>query len=135
MFTSRPGRRAACTGAVALSAAVVLLGAAAPASAKSGDVVKRAACSGASVTKLKLSAEGSRMETELEVDSNRTGQRWSVGLYRIGTKVASTTAVTRAPSGSFSVRRLVSNGAGRETVKGLATNSSTGEVCRVAARF
>jgi hypothetical protein len=43
--------------------------------------------------------------------------------------------VTRAPSGSFSVRRLVSNGAGRETVKGLATNSSTGEVCRVTARF
>jgi hypothetical protein len=122
-------------GAVAVIAAVMVGGTALPAAAKDGDVVKRAACSANTVSELKLSAEGRRIETEFEVDSNRTGQKWSVAIYRNGTKVVSKTAVTRAPSGSFTVRALLANGAGRETVKGLAKNRTTGEVCRVTARF
>jgi hypothetical protein len=135
MISTRTRRTVGHLGAVALGAALVVGGAAAPAAAKSGDIVKRAACSGKTVTKLKLSAEGRKIETEFEVDSNRNGQRWNWTIYRNGTAAASGKAVTRGPSGSFEVRRLLANGSGRETVKGLAKNPRTGEVCRVTARF
>jgi hypothetical protein len=135
MGTSRPIRWTGLAGAVVVGAALVVGGTALPAAAKDGDVVKRATCSGTSVTTLKLSAEGRRIETEFEVDSNRNGQRWSVAIYRNGTKSVSTAAVTKAPSGSFSVRALLADSAGRETVKGLASNGATGEVCRVTAVF
>jgi hypothetical protein len=135
MITTITRKTVAYLGTVALGAALVVGGAAMPAAAKDGDVIARAACSGKSVTKLKLSAEGSRIETEFEVDSNRNGQKWDWTIYRNGKAASTGKSVTRAPSGSFSVRRLVANGAGRDTVKGLAKNPRTGEVCRVSARF
>ena len=117
-----------------LLSAVVLATAAFPAAslAKDGDVRRAGTCSGASSVKLKLSPENGRIETELEVDQNRNGVRWTVVLRRNGTRVARTTAVTRAPSGSFEVRRLLANGAGADTITGRATSPS-GEVCRVRA--
>jgi hypothetical protein len=135
MGTSRSVRWTGLAGAVAVGAALVVGGTALPAAAKDGDVVKRAACGGKSVTKLKLSPEGRRIEAEFEVDSNRNGQRWSVAISRNGTEAVSRTAVTKAPSGSFTVRALLIDTSGRETVRGLARNRATGEVCRVTATF
>jgi hypothetical protein len=135
MNASRLGRWGSYAAIAALSAGAVVGGGALPATAKEGDVIKRAACSAKSVTKLKLSSENGRIETEFEVDSNRNGQRWNVAIYSGGATKVSTTAVTRAPSGSFTVRTLLANGAGRETVKGLAKNRTTGEVCRVTATW
>ena len=68
-------------------------------------------CTKASTSKLKLGREDAGTEVEFEVDQNRNGVRWRVVLFRNGTRVASRTAVTRAPSGSFEAR-FVTAGAG-----------------------
>jgi hypothetical protein len=106
---------------------------AAPAVAKDGDVLARGTCSGASTAKLKLSAENGRIEVEFEVDQNRNGVRWNVVLTRNGTRVASLSRVTRAPSGSFEARRVLTNGAGADVVR--ATASRNGERCSARATF
>ncbi len=97
--------------------------------AKDGDVRVAGTCSKASTSKLKLSREDAGTEVELEVDQNRNGVRWSVVLFRNGTRVASRTAVTRAPSGSFEAR-FVRAGGGRFTARAA---SPSGEVCRATA--
>lgn len=100
--------------------------------AKDGDVRVRGACSKSSTAKLKLSAENSRIETEFEVDQNRSGVSWTVTLRRGGVVAASTRATTRAPSGSFTVRRLLTDGPGADTVTARAVSPS-GEVCTARA--
>lgn len=116
-----------------LAGALMAIGPAA-ALAKDGDVRVSGTCSKASSAKLKLSAENSRIETEFEVDQNRTGVRWTVTLRHNGRLVTSTKATTRAPSGSFSIRRLLANGAGADTVTARAVSPS-GEICTARARF
>ena len=74
--------------------------------AKGGDRPGRGVCTQSSTAKLKLSGEDGRIEVEFEVDQNRNGVPWKVTLRRNGSLVASATATTRAPSGSFSVRRV-----------------------------
>lgn len=105
------------------------------AGAKDRDVRVAGRCSGASTAKLKLSEEHRLIETEFEVDANRTGQLWHVVLRRNGTVVLNRFAVTRPPSGSFEVRRLLVDGPGTETVTAWARNVRTGEVCRASATW
>jgi hypothetical protein len=103
-------------------------------SAKDGDVLVQGACTGLTTSKLKLSEEDGRIEVEFEVDQNRNGVRWTVTLRRPATVLARTTRVTRGPSGSFELRRVVGNRAGPDRIIARATRSS-GEVCRAAATF
>jgi hypothetical protein len=118
----------------ALTAVVALLArGAGPALAKDGDVLVRGACTGASTSKLKLSADNGRIEVEFEVDQNRNGVPWKVVLTRNGVKVAQLTRVTRAPSGSFEARRLVANRAGADVIRATATRN--GERCSARATF
>jgi len=120
--------RIAATAAVvtALAAAVAVPVAA----AKDGNGVRvRGACTAGSESKLKLSREDGRVEVEFEVDQNRNGVPWKVTLRRNGRLVASTTATTRAPSGSFTVRRVVAGG----RIAAVATRSS--ERCSASASF
>jgi hypothetical protein len=117
--------------AVALAAALVAIPAT---SAKDGDVLVRGACTGPSSSKLKLSEEEGRIEVEFEVDQNRNGVRWTVTLRRPTTLLVRTTRVTRGPSGSFELRRVVGNRVGSDRIIARATRSS-GEVCRAAATF
>jgi hypothetical protein len=124
-------RRALLAGAVA-AIALTMLAPAAP--AKDGDVVVRRACSAGSTVELKLSEEDGRIEVELEVDQNRNGVRWTALLRRNGRVAARAAAVTRAPSGSFTVRRVLANGAGQDVVAARATRRS-GEVCAARAVF
>jgi hypothetical protein len=106
-----------------------------PAFAKDGDVIKRGSCSGATDWKLKASPEDGRIEVEAEVDSNRNGQTWSWRLNHNGSVSARGTATTKAPSGSFEVRRVVVNLAGADRMVFRAQNTRSGEVCRGVVTF
>jgi hypothetical protein len=96
--------------------------------AKDGDVRVAGSCSAASTSKLKLSREDRGVEVEFEVDQNRNGVRWHVVLLRNGSRVASRTAVTRGPSGSFEAR-FVSSAGGRF----VARAQRAGESCAARA--
>jgi uncharacterized membrane protein YgdD (TMEM256/DUF423 family) len=122
------------TAAIAGLAAVAALAFASAAFAKDGDVRVQGRCTGAATAKLKLSEEDGRIEVEFEVDQNRNGVRWQVVLKRNGTAFFSGSRVTRAPSGSFEVRRLTADGPGTDVVTARAT-SPGGQVCRATARF
>ena len=116
-----------------LSGVLALLAVGSPALAKDGDVLVRGTCTGRSAAKLKLSGENSRIEIEVEVDQNRNGVPWTVVLTRDGTRVARATRVTKAPSGSFSVRKLVANPAGVDVIRAVATRR--GETCTIRASW
>ncbi|MDX6565343.1 MAG: hypothetical protein QOE10_1005 [Gaiellales bacterium] len=116
-----------------VAATLALVGAAligAPAaSAKGGDGVKvRGTCTQSSSAKLKLSREDSGIQIEFEVDQNRNAVPWRVTLQRNGSQIASATATTRAPSGSFEFRRLTPGGG-----TFVASASRVGERCTVTA--
>ncbi len=116
---------------VALAAALVLTvaGAAAPAGAKAGDVVRTGSCSGTSTWKLKLSPDSTGIQVEFEVDSNVVGQTWGVKILENGTRIFKGTRDTVGPSGSFTVNVLGTDTAGTDSFKGKATNAATGELC------
>jgi hypothetical protein len=128
--------KAAGFGALALiGAAMLAFPAAASVAAKDGDVIRTGSCTNNSDWKLKLSPENGAIEVEFEVDSNVNGQTWNVKLKKDGNVFFSGQKTTKAPSGSFQVRRVVNNGAGTETFVAKATNPATGEVCRGSATF
>jgi hypothetical protein len=123
-------RRLIAVGLVSAAALVVV-----PAtSAKDGDVLVRGSCTNASSSKLKLSPEDGRIEVEFEVDQNRNGVRWSIVLRRPARVVFRGTRITRGPSGSFELRRVVADAAGGDRIIARGTSPS-GEVCRAAATF
>jgi hypothetical protein len=126
MFTTR---------VITLAATLAVSGAAltvAPiASAKNSPSVRvQGVCTRSSTANLKLSSDDSRIEVEFQVDQNRNGVPWKVTLRRNGSLVTATTATTHAPSGSFSLRRVISGAHG--TVTAAATRSS-GERCTAQA--
>jgi hypothetical protein len=111
---------------------VALVPLAATATANDDDVERAGTCTGGTSAELKLSPENGRIETEFEVDQNRNGVTWRVVLRRNGAVAARTQGTTRAPSGSFEVRRVLANGAGADTVTARAVSPS-GEVCTASA--
>lgn len=125
--------RTAAATAVLTLATVGVIGA--PAQAGSGDVVKRGSCTGSADWKLKVGPEDGRLEVEGEVDSNRVGQRWTWSLSQDGVMKASGASTTAGASGSFSVRRLLANTAGTDTIVFRAVRSATGESCRGVVIF
>jgi hypothetical protein len=122
-------------GAAALGVALVAAVGAQPASAKGLDVRAQGTCSHGSTWKLKAKADNGRIETELEVDSNRVGQAWSVRLADNGVLAWSGTRTTVAPSGSFSVGRLLANRAGSDRITASTRTASTGETCSAVVVF
>ncbi len=122
-------------GTVALALALVTTLGAQPASAKGLQARASGHCSKGSAWTLKARADHGRIQTELEVDSNRVGQSWSVRLTDNGVAVYTGTQVTRAPSGSFSLERRITNRAGSDTVRATARAASTGETCSASVRF
>jgi hypothetical protein len=119
---------------ILMSAALGLALAARPADAKDGDVLVAGTCTGASTSKLNLSDENGRIEVEFEVDQNRNGVRWAVGLTQNGARVARLARTTRPPSGSFEARIVARNAAGADVFRARAT-SPRGEVCTARARW
>ena len=125
-------RRLAASGAIA---ALLVSGASLPAQAGDGDVIREGDCSGRADWKLKVSPEDGRLEVEAEIDSNRTGQRWTWRLRHNGTLSASGVRYTRGPSGSFEVRRLMVNLRGTDTITVIARRPATGQTCRGVVQF
>jgi hypothetical protein len=108
----------------------------APASAAKGVEARSSGkCSIASTWKLKAKADNGRIEVEYEVDSNRVGQTWSVRVTDDGVRVATASATTTAPSGSFELARRIVNTSGTDTITAIATYAPTGEVCRGTVVF
>jgi hypothetical protein len=89
-------------------------------------------CTGDSTAKLKVKRDRGRLKTEFEVDQNVNGVAWAVKLSRNDKVVVTTTRTTHAPSGSFSIERRLTNGAGPDKISASAT-SPTGEVCTATA--
>ncbi|MCC6832874.1 MAG: hypothetical protein IT200_16170 [Thermoleophilia bacterium] len=103
--------------------------------ARGDDDIRRAGtCSASATSKIELDDEDGRIEMEFEVDQNRNGVPWRVVITRNGARVFSGVRTTRAPSGSFSLRRVLADGAGREVIRARATSPS-GQVCRAAATW
>ncbi len=126
--------RGASKGLMILGALVVLALMIVPtALANDDDVIRRGSCSGASDWKLKLSPENGRIEVEFEVDQNRIGDTWRIRMRRGDNVFFQGTRTAKAPSGSFEVRRVISNSAGSDTVVARAVNLQTDEVCRGSA--
>jgi hypothetical protein len=113
---------------VALAAVGVSAASAAP--ERSGpQVIRSGKCSGPATWKLKLKNDDGRLEVEFEVDQNVVGRRWNVVLKRNGSVVFRGARTTRAPSGSFTVEKLV-RGLGGTVV---ANARSGGLSCRGSA--
>ena len=91
-------------------------------------------CTKSATSKLKVKADNGKLETEFEVDQNRSGVKWHVTLRRNGKVASKGTARTHAPSGSFSFERRLANGAGKDRVSARATSPS-GEVCTASLSF
>lgn len=92
--------------------------------------IVRGTCTQESTSKLSLSRDDRGMEVEFQVDQNRNGVPWKVTLRRNGHRVASFTATTRAPSGSFEIRRLIAAKPG-SSISARATRS--GETCTASS--
>jgi hypothetical protein len=115
------------TAAIATAAVIAPLTFAGPASASGGSVTVRStgSCTGGGVFELKAKHDDGRIEVEYEVDTNRAGQVWHVRLTDNGVTVFTGTATTVAPSGSFTVRRLIANRAGTDRIRARATLGTT----------
>ncbi|HEX7278378.1 MAG TPA: hypothetical protein VF255_02035 [Solirubrobacterales bacterium] len=111
---------------------VALVSLAATATANDADVRKAGSCTGSTSAKIKLSPEDGGIETEFEVDQNRTGVTWRVVLRHNGKVAARTKGTTGGRSGSFEVRRVLGDGQGTDTVSARAVSPS-GEVCTASA--
>jgi hypothetical protein len=104
--------------------------------AKGGDATIRTGnCSMNSDWKLKVKPDDGKLEVEFEVDQNKNGQLWNVTLKRDGNAFFSGQKTTKAPSGSFSIERRTTNGAGTDKIVGKATNAKTGETCKGVINF
>ena len=114
----------------ALAVTGALVATAAPAAlAKGTEVRTSGTCSQGATWKLKAKTDDGRLEVELEVDSNRVGQSWSVRLKDNGVLVWSGTRTTLAPSGSFEVERRIANRAGTDTITAYARHAASGQTC------
>jgi hypothetical protein len=126
---------------VGLAAATLALGVgalstgAASASGGGSTVERRGLCSSGATWKLKAKPDNGRIEVEFEVDSNRVGQAWSVRIGDNGVTVFQGSRRTVAPSGSFSVERLVPDRAGVDAFTVVATNAATGQRCSGSVRL
>jgi hypothetical protein len=92
-------------------------------------------CTQGAAWKIKAKADDGRVEVEFEVDSNRVGQAWTWSLRDNGVKIREGSARTVAPSGSFSVERLVTNRAGKDTFVAFARHAATGQTCSMRVVF
>ena len=120
--------RTLTAGALALSGLLVVA-AASPALANKADVVKSGSCSANSNWTLKAGPQNGRIEVEGEVDSNVSGQTWRWRMVHNGEVSAKGSATTGGRSESFSVRRLMVDASGTDSIGWRARNPQSGETC------
>ena len=117
----------------ALLAGPVIALAAIPAAALAGgddrEVRQAGRCDGSSSSKIKVKEDDGRLEVEFEVDQNRTGKTWKVKIKDNGDVAFRGKAVTKAPSGSFSVEKRIDDLAGEDSIVATGKNPDSGERC------
>jgi hypothetical protein len=121
MRTTNRIRLLTTTAAVTAGLAAPLFLAAGPASAHGAGARASGACMGQAAFQLKAKHDDARIELEYEVDSNHAGQVWKVRITDNGATVVSRNATTVAPSGSFTVHKVISNRRGSDTIRARAT--------------
>jgi len=99
------------------------------------DVEREGSCSGRADWELKVGPEDGRLEVEGEIDSNRNGQVWRWRIKHNGTVSARGKRTTGGDSGSFEVRRVMTNLSGTDTFVFRAVHRATGQVCRGTVRY
>lgn len=113
-----------------LATHVVLVGAA---HADDDDVKRRGGCGHGASWKIKAKPDDGRIEVEAEIESRRSGQRWSWVLTHNGTFSARGSSRTSSRSGSFEVGRLTVDARGTDTFLFRATRR--GVVCVATLSF
>ena len=78
-------------------------------------------CTNGGHFKLKAKHDDGRIEMEYQVDSNRAGQVWTVRIADSGKVVFSRHVTTAGPSGSFTIRKVIANRPGLDTIHAHAT--------------
>jgi hypothetical protein len=106
-----------------------LIATTAGAEASTRSVVRSGSCSGASHRTLKLKPDNGRIEVEFEVDQNVVGVPWRVRLLDDGHLVGKGLRTTRAPSGSFTFRRVVADRPGRDSFVARSRSLRSAETC------
>jgi hypothetical protein len=110
------------TAAITVSLTAPVLVAATPAFASGGGGVSASgACTNGGHFKLKAKHDNGKIEMEYQVDSNRAGQTWAVRITDNGAVVVSQHATTTAPSGSFTIRKVIANRPGPDKIHAHAT--------------
>jgi len=112
----------------ALTALVVASGA--PAKGGGTAVIKTGSCSGNATWMLKAKPDDGALETEFEVDQNVAGRDWKVVIRQNGVERFRGIRTTKAPSGSFTVRRLLDDKPGADHIVAKARSLATGQTCR-----
>lgn len=97
--------------------------------ASGGGVRTSGSCSMSGTWKITAKHDNGALEVQAEVDTNRAGQHFTWRLTDDGVRVASGTAVTTAPSGSFEVNRHIANRAGTDKITFRAVNTASGNTC------
>jgi hypothetical protein len=102
--------------------------------AQGGDAVRSSAACATGTIKVKAKVDDGMLSVEGELDTNRVGQTWNWKIVRDGMVAVQGSKVTAAPSGSFSVGRLIANPAGQDTITFRAVRPATGKVCSVSVQ-
>jgi hypothetical protein len=105
------------------------------AEANEADHITSGGCSGAAEWKVKLSRQHGGIEVEYEVDASRRGQQWRVALFHDGRRFARDVFTTHGLSGSFTVRRVQPNRAGRDRISARAVRLGDRQTCRGGGSF
>jgi hypothetical protein len=123
---------------ITVSLTAPVLAAATPAFASGGGgggggVSASGACTNGGHFKLKAKHDDGKIEMEYEVDSNRAGQVWAVRITDNGAAVVSRHATTAGPSGSFTIRKVISDRPGTDKIRARATfqNHTCGSTIRL----
>lgn len=111
------------TAAITVGLAAPLLATATPAFASGGGggVSSSGACTNGGHFELKAKHDDGAIEMEYQVDTNRAGQVWAVRITDNGAVVVSQHATTTAPSGSFTIRKVIANRPGPDKIHAHAT--------------
>ena len=135
MQNHRRARLLMTTAALTIGLTAPLLATATPAFASGGGGGVRAsgACTSGGHFELKAKHDDGKIEMEYQVDSNRAGQAWAVRITDNGTAVVSRHATTAAPSGSFTIRKVIANRPGTDKIHARATFQN--HTCRGAVRL
>ena len=123
--------------AAALTVALTGSLAAAPAQASGGHdddrVTRTGTCSDGARWKIKAKEDDGRIEVEAEIDSNRSGERWSWRLRHDGTVAARGTSRTSGRSGSFEVERQTVDRPSTDVFRFRASHA--GQTCVARLRY